>query len=344
MDHLGLELLLLGVLICLSAFFSASETALTTIPRSKVKLFKAQKRRGVISIDALFKHPGRMLTAILVGNTLVNILASVLGTIIMVTFLEQHGLEAYLAIGSVVTTGILTFLILTFGEVSPKTIALAHREQVALFTAPLIRILVLILTPLVLFLVSFPEAVMRILRISKIAPGQSITEQEVKALIDAGKDEGVIADDENKMLHKVFEFSDTPIVQAMTTRSKVVALEVSTSFEQVMKLFASKTYSRVPVYQKRLDNIVGVLYAKDILLWFSGRSRNKAQFENLGSALRKPLFVLETRTTASVFKQMKKEKNHFAIVVNKKGNLLGIATLEDLVEEIMGDIEDEYET
>jgi putative hemolysin len=337
------EVIILVILILLSAFFSASETALTTLPRSKLKLFKQQKRRGVASLEVLIKQPGRMIAAILVGNNIVNILASVLGTVIMVSILGHMHWEEHLALGSAITTGIMTFLILTFGEVSPKTIALAHRETLAPIVAPMVRLLVILFTPVIIFLISFPEMVMRVLRISKSPPGQSITEQEVRALIDASKDEGVIEEDEKKMLHKVFEFNDTPIRNAMTPRGKVQALDSDTPFEQVMKLFSAKPFSRVPVYRKKLDNILGVLYAKDILLWVSGGNRKKAQFANLGSALRKPLFVLETRTTASVFRQMKREKNHFAVVVNSRGNLMGIVTLEDLVEEIMGEIEDEFE-
>lgn len=320
-----------------------SETALTTISRSKVKLFKQQKRRGVHSLEALLHHPGRMVTTILVGNNLVNILASVLGTVVMITVLDHFHWQQHLAIGSAITTGIMTFLILTFGEVFPKTVALAHREALALLVAPMIRVLAWVLTPIVVVLVSFPEAVMRILRISKSPRGQSITEQEVRALIDASKEDGAIEEDEKKMLHKVLEFNDTPIARVMTPRLKVRALEVDTPFELVMKTFLKKPYSRLPVYRKKLDNILGVLYAKDILLWLSGGTKRKAQFDNLGSALRKPLFVMETRTTASVFRQMKKEKSHFAVVVNSKGGMVGIVTLEDLVEEIMGEIEDEFE-
>ncbi len=337
------EVLFLSVLVLLSAFFSASETAITTISRSKVSLFKKQGRRGSVSLEHVLRYPGRTVTAILVGNNVVNILASVLGTVIMVTILEMHGWQQELALGSAVTTGVMTFLILTFGEVFPKTVALAHRETVALFVAPIIRWLVLILTPIVIVLVSFPESVMRVLRISKSPRGQTVSEQEVRAFIDASNEDGALEEEETSMLHKVFEFNDTPISRVMTPRAKVCALDVDTPFEQVMKVFSVKQYSRVPVYRKKLDNVLGVLYAKDILLWFSGKRKQKPQFANLGSALRKPLFVLDIRTTSSVFRQMKREKNHFAVVVNSKGSLLGIVTLEDLVEEIMGEIEDEFE-
>ncbi|MFC1517334.1 hemolysin family protein [Candidatus Margulisiibacteriota bacterium] len=344
MNILILELAVLILLIIFSAFFSGAETALTTIAKSRVKLLYEQKRRGAQSLNNIFKKPGKMLATILVGNNLVNISASILATFIMLSVLQRFGWQEHVALGSGIITGLMTFLILTFGEITPKTIALAHREAFALLAAPIIKFLNWFLSPVVLMLIYFPGFIMRILKISKNPYSQFVTEQEVKALINAGKEEGAIEEEEKKMLHRIFEFNDTLIKDVMTSRNKVVAVEVSSSLDQVMKILSRKPLSRVPVYNKKLDNILGVLYAKDVLLWLSGSSTQKPQFANLGSALRKPVFVLETRKTDSVFRQMKREKNHFAIVVNSQGALVGIVTLEDLVEEIVGEIEDEFDS
>ncbi|MBU0580005.1 MAG: hemolysin family protein, partial [Candidatus Margulisbacteria bacterium] len=323
--------------------FSGTETALTTISKVKVKLLKEQKRRGINTLEKILNQPHKMLATTLVGNNLVNILASVFATLIMLQVLRSANWLEHVALGTGVVTGVMTFLILTFGEITPKTIALAHREEFALFAAPIIYLLNWFLAPIVLILIYFPEFIMRLLKITKSPYSQYVTEKEVKALIDTGKEDGVIAEEEKKMMHKVLEFNDTLISSVMTPRSKIVAIEVSSSLDEVMKVFSKNPLSRLPVYNKKLDNIVGALYAKDVLLWLSGSNTRKAQFANLGSALRKPIFVLETRKTDSVFRQMKREKNHFAIVVNSKGALVGIITLEDLVEEIVGEIEDEFD-
>lgn len=318
-------------LVLLSALFSGSETALTAINRAKVRKLSEDNVRGAKRLEALLENPSRLLSAILLGNNLVNILAASVATNIAV--------QAYGNIGIGIATGILTFIILVFGEITPKTFAIRNPERFALAFFLLISGLVYILYPISRLLVIVANGILKLVGQKSIKEGPFLTAEELKTLVVLGEEEGVIEEKERKMIHSILEFGYTVAREIMVPRTEMVCVRVTQTIGEALEIAQEHGFSRIPVYEKNIDNIVGILYVKD-LLNFITRGRTELKVKDLS---REAYYVPETKRVDELLKEFQLNKVHMAIVVDEYGGTAGLVTLEDVLEEIVGEIFDEYD-
>jgi CBS domain containing-hemolysin-like protein len=327
-------ILLLIILILLSAFFAMAETAMTTISRPRIAHLVELKKPGSKILRRLREDPAKLLSTILVGNNIVNISASVLATLMVTDYFERLGMkEEGLIIGIVI--GIMTLFILVFGEITPKTVAIRNAEPLALWLSPVMVVAEWILNPIawVLTFVSRPFIFIFSGRNPEKVP--FVTEEEIKTLLFVGEKEGVIEKEERAMISGVFKFGDLTVTEVMTPRDNMVFLESHDTAGTAIDKIKESGHSRLPVIDQNLNNIVGVTYAKDLL--------QAARSESIGEHLRQALFIPGVKKVSDLMEQMQAEYKHLAIVVDEFGHTLGLVTLEDLVEEIVGEIHDEYE-
>ena len=327
------SLITLLVLFCLSAFFSAAETALTSLSKIKVNRLLEHKVLGAKLLHDLKEKPAEFIATILIGNNLVNIAASSLATSMVINFFASRGAQGTgLAVG--VATGMMTFLILAFGEITPKTIAIRKAEKFSLFVAPIIAFLNIVFQPIA-YLIGFITRPFILLFGGK-APekGPFITQEEIRLILAAGEKEGVIEEAEREMITSIFEFGETVAREVMTPRPDISACDINKSLDEIKKLVIDSGHSRLPVFEKNLDNIVGILYAKDLL---------KVGPANARDLLRTAIFIPETKKVAELLHEMQAARTHLAIIVDEYGMTSGLVTLEDLIEEIVGEIHDEFE-
>jgi magnesium and cobalt exporter, CNNM family len=323
------RLIILGVLFFFSAFFSGSETALMAIDRLRVKYLVQKKRRGAQKLEALLEQPDRLLGAILIGNNLVNIAISVLATGL---FVHHYGER-----GELITILVLTPFLLLFSEISPKSYAAKYPEKVSFFILQPIRMMIWMLAPVIWVVTGFSRLVTRLL------PGEGvarpvISEDEIRTLITVGEQTGVVAKNQRKMLHGVFELSQTRVRDVMIPRTELVGINVDSSYAEVLLLVQQSRHSRFPVYRESLDNIIGIIHSKDIL----GVIGRPEEFF-LEEIVRPPYFVPESKRIETLLQSFRKRRNHLAVVVDEYGGVEGVVTLEDIVEEIVGEIQDEYD-
>jgi putative hemolysin len=326
-----LYLIIFVVCLVLSAFFSSAETALVSVSKLKVKHLVSIQAKRSERLERLIDEPGKFLAAILLGNNLVNIAAAALGTIMAVAAVGP-------AWGVLLATVCVTALVLVFGEVIPKTIAAHNAETIALIYSGPVRLVIWILYPFVLVLnrigISFTRMVAEVDENKKL-----VSEEEIRTAITVGEAEGVWEEAEAEMIHKVFEFADRPVSETMTPRTEIVWIGEGTTLSQFLETYQLYPHSRFPVYQGTTDNVVGVLYIKDVL---------KAQAENsagpdtsIDGFVRPAYFVPESKQLGGLLSEMKDNKVKITIVIDEYGGVAGMATLEQLIEEIVGSIGDE---
>lgn len=320
------ELIILGVLLILSGFFSGSETALTSISRARAEALAKEGLRGSKALITLKENTTRMLVIILVGNNLVNIGASALATVLATEWFGH--------LGPGIAVGALTVLILVFGEVTPKSWAAMHAERISLFAAPIILNFGRAVLPAVWVLERFAA---RLHRMAGVSREPTVTESEVLSLLTYGAEEGTIEDDEIEMIERVFAFNDSTVRDVMTPRNEVFSLDGSLSIREALPFLVKGSVSRVPVYNQAPDDVIGVIYLRDVL---QALVDNKAE-SALRTIAHEPLFVPQTQTIDELFDTLRKTKRHLALVVNEYGMLQGVVTLEDLLEELVGEIYDE---
>lgn len=335
------------ILLVFSAFFSAAETALVSISKQQLHKFKREKRKGFRSVLALRKHPSRMITTILIGNNIMNIAATALSTQVIIDILKAYDIFTP-AYATVITTLIVAFFLLIFGEITPKNIALAKHENMALFAAPLIQIFAVAFSPFVRTMSALSSLLIRVLGGNVLGPGSLVTEQEILDTLEAGRDSGAIEHDEQRMMTGVIKFGDKLVGNVMTTLENVIAVEEYSSLRNILDVIKDKPRSRVPVYRQQRGRVCGVLYLKDLLFHVATKHLTGEQLEyfNLKDyplLIRKPFVVYAHHRTADVLKIMRAKKIHIAIVADRKQKTVGIITIEDLIEEIVGEIKDEYE-
>lgn len=319
----------LFLLFLLSAFFSGSETALTAIDRLRVHYLVDQKRRGARRLEELLAQPDRLLSGILIGNNLVNIAASVFATTLFVSwFGSQHG--------ELATILILTPLLLLFAEVCPKVYAKRNPERVAFFALRPIQAVLWLLGPLVALVTFFSRFMTRLMPHEADRP--IISGEEIRAMINVGEKEGVVAEEQHRMLHGIFELAEICVRDVMIPRTEVIGIEAGSSFEQVLKVVQESKHSRFPVFEGDLDHVVGVIHSKEILDYI-----HRPQEFSLKNLARRPFFVPESTPIEALLHAFRKRRAHLAMVVDEYGGVEGIVTLEDVVEEIVGEIQDEYD-
>ena len=322
------NLFILTLLLTFSAFFSASETALFSVNKIKLRNLADKGDRQAEKVLTLLKNPEDLLSTILIMNNLVNITISSLTSVFMYNFLGKVGVS--------IATGIVTILVLLFGEITPKTLAIDFSEKISLKVVDIIIFLVTFLKPIVFIFKSISK---RIKTIGGRASNSIITEDELKTILAVSEENGVLDTSEKEMIYKVFSFGDLVAKDVMVPKMNISGLDYTSSYSETMKMIKEEKYSRVPVYKDSIDNIVGILNVKDLLF----ENIEEENF-NLNEYIRKPNQTYEYKNVQDIFKEMKRIKTHMIVVLDEYGATKGIITMEDLVEEIVGDIDDEYDT
>ncbi|WP_227766955.1 hemolysin family protein [Zhaonella formicivorans] len=326
-----LRLLLLGVLLLFSAFFSAAETALMSINKIRVRYLAEHGNAKGKKVAKIVSQPNKLLSTILIGNNIVNIGASALATILAVELLGER-------IGLAIATTVMTLLVLIFGEIVPKSIAAHSSERVSYLVVQPISVLMKLFFPLTKLFSFLTNGVLKFLGY-KNRKEPLITEEEILTLVNVGQEEGVLHVEEKEMIHSVLEFTDSLVKDVMVPRTDMFAVPSSLTLADFLYQLQEEQYSRIPVYEDTIDNILGVIYVKDLALAMESLDRQRQVAEFVHPAY----FVPEVKKVGDLLREMKKHRFHLAIVVDEFGGTAGLVTLEDLVEEILGEIDDEYD-
>lgn len=323
-----IKLIVIIVLILLSAFFSSAETALSTIGEIKVRSLVEENKKGSHILQKVIERYSKMLSAILIGNNIVNIAASSLVTVFT---MEIWG-NAYISVG----TGVLTLVVLLFGEIIPKNAAKIKADIVALIYAPVIYALMLVLTPVIWIVDKIANAIMWCLKIDPNSKA-AMTEAELRTFVDVSHEDGVIESGEKVMINNVFDFSDSVARDIMVPRIDMICVEEHAKYDEVLEVFKQHMYTRIPVYRDEPDNIIGLINVKDFIL-----VEDKRQF-TIADIMRDTYYTYEYKKTADLLMELRKTIYSVAFVLSEYGICVGMVTLEDLLEEIVGEIRDEYD-
>ena len=324
--------ILLVVFLVFSAIFSGSETALTSLSKIKVKNLQEKLGEKGEILSLWLKYPDRLLTTILIGNNFVNIAASAMATSIAIGY--GHPMAVALA------TGLMTFIILVFGEIVPKTFARSNSEKIAPKAIRFLNIFSFMLSPIVKFLSWISGGIISLFGGKSSVARHVLDFQDIKLLISAGEKEGIIEEEKKEMIEGIFEFGITKVSEVMIPRIDMFTIEVNTPFSEALQSIREKGYSRIPVFEESMDNIIGILYAKDLLKTWGEEEIKNIKLKDL---IRAPYFTPESRRLDDLLKDFRKEKTHIAIVVDEYGGTAGLVTIEDVLEEIVGEIEDEFD-
>lgn len=321
------EIIALIALLMLSGFFSGAETACMSVSRIQAQAMVKQKKKGAETLLKLKEQPRRLIITILIGNNIVNIGASALATVIASDYFGHAGAG--------IATGIMTFLVLVFGEITPKSYATVHNKKIALQIAGPIMFISKVLHPLVLFFEYMTTHIIRLFGSTKKT--QIFSETELRTLVEVGVSEKILEKAEKEFIEGVLEFNDITVGKVMTPKNRMFCLKENISVDKAIKEINKREHSRVPVYRGNKDNIIGFLYIKD-LLKITSEKKNRMKIKNV---IRKPLYVSQTSVISDVFRKFQTRHIHLGIVINKKHEVKGIVTMEDVIEEIVGEILDE---
>lgn len=330
--------LLLVILIYLSSVFSASETALTSV--SKLKLRESLQKGNEKEEKNELHMFNNLLTVILIMNNLINILASSIATLLVVGLLKNYLPES---VSALLSTLILTFFILIFGEITPKIYARQNNEKIFNRMINILLFLSKIFSPLIKILVSISNFVIKVIGGKHVEDAPFITPEDIIMYVEVGREEGTLKHEESFMLKRTLEMEESLVKEIMIPRVDIVAIEESETLDKLMEVIKEEEYSRIPVYKDTIDNIVGICYAKDVLVFFNDRGSEVSEKVKVKELMREPLFVPETMKISELLKIFKEQKIHMAIVVDEYGGTAGLVTMEDILEEIFGEIMDEYD-
>ena len=317
------------ILLCLSAFFSSSETALTTVNQIRMRTLADNGDKRAARVLHVTGNPGKMLSAILIGNNIVNLSASSISTSLAIHLFGNTGAG--------IATGILTFLILIFGEVTPKTMATIKADSMSLTAAAPIGFLMKILTPVIFIINKLSLGLMFLLHVNIKDAQKKMTEEELRTIVDVSQENGVIEHEERDMIHNLFDFGDAEAKEIMVPRIDMTFVQADATYQEVLDIFRQDMFTRLPVYEDSTDNVIGIINMKDFLL------QNDTPEFSVRNLLREPYFTYEHKNTADLFLEMRKSSISLAIVLDEYGVTAGLITLEDLLEEIVGEIRDEYD-
>ena len=326
-DTVVIRLVLVVVCLVLSAFFSSSETALTTVNLIRIRNLADNGDKAAAWVLKARRDQSKMLGAILIGNNVVNLSASSMLTVLVTDVFGSQAVGA--------ATGVLTLLVLLFGEITPKTIATLEAEKNALRFARVICLLMTILTPVIFVVNLLSGGVLRLLGVDPNKPTDSITEDELRTIVEVGHEKGVIESEEKEMINNVFDLGDSVARDIMVPRIDMSFVDVEASYEELMEIFRRDHYTRLPVYEDNTDNVIGIINMKDLILL-----EDRAAF-SVRDYLRQPLFTFESKKLSELMIEMRKTSNNIVIVLDEYGATAGLITLEDILEEIVGDIRDE---
>ena len=324
------SLIVLIILLLLSAFFSSAETALTTVNKIRMRTLSEAGNKKADRVLRVTEDSGKMLSAILIGNNIVNLSASSLATSLAIKYFGS--------VGAGIATGILTLLILIFGEVTPKTKATIHADKMSLSYGFVIELLMKVLTPVIFIVNKLSMAILFLLRVDPKDKDKQMTEEELRTIVDVSQETGVIEDEERDMIHNLFDFGDSEAKEVMVPRIDMTFVEKNASYKEILEVFRKDKFTRIPVYEETTDHVIGIINMKDLLLC------EDPEAFTIDSILREPYFTYEHKNTANLFIEMRKNSIALAIVLDEYGVTAGLITLEDLLEEIVGEIRDEYDT
>ena len=330
-----IQLIILILLLLLSGIFSSAETALTTVNLNKLRALQEEggrKGRKAARVLKMREEPSRLLTTVLIGNNIVNLSASALTTI----FVTRLFNSAMIGVG----TGVLTFLVLLFGEIVPKSLAALYALPMSLFYSGPAYVLSLVLSPVIWILNKISRGIFRIFRIDPDVNPDQMTESELRMIVDVSHEEGVIEKEEQEMITNVVDFGDAVAKEVMVPRADMTVAAVTATYDELLEQLRQDNYSRLPIYEDSRDHIVGILHVKDLILYAEKHGRENVDVSRI---MRKPVYVYEYQRTTQVFKDMKASSTTMCIVLDEYGITAGLITTEDLIEEIVGDIRDEYD-
>ena len=322
------QLIILIILLMLSAFFSSAETALTTVNKIRIRSLADDGSKRAKTVLKITDNSGKMLSAILIGKNIVNVAAASITTSL-----------AYSLGGSAVAiaNAVITISILLFGEITPKTTATIHAEKLALIYAPIISIFMKIMTPVIFIINGLSNAVLLLLRIDPNAKNQTMTENELRTIVDVSHEDGVIESDEKEMIYNVFDLGDAKAKDVMVPRVHVTFADVNTTYEELIEIFREDKFTRLPIFEDSTDNVIGTINMKDLLLF-----DNTKEF-HIRDILREAYFTYEYKNISELLVEMREASFNIAIVLDEYGDTAGLITLEDILKEIVGEIHDEYD-
>lgn len=323
------QFIILIILLMLSAFFSSSETALTTVNKIRLRsLADEGNKRAALVLDVTENHTSKMLSAILIGNNIVNISASSLSATLAYAF------GGYMVS---IATAVLTVAILVFGEITPKNYATINAEKISLRYIKVIWIFMTVMTPVIFIINLFSRGIMFLLRVDPNAGSKTITEDELRTIVDVSHEDGVIETGEKELIYNVFDLNDANAKDIMVPRVHVTFANVDDTYEELIEIFREDKFTRLPVYEENPDNIVGIINMKDLLLY------DRNQPFSVREIMREPYFTYEYKSISELLVEMRSATFNIAIVLDEYGEMAGIVTLEDILEEIVGEIHDEYD-
>ena len=345
---MSIEILVLIILIIFNAFFAASEMALVSLNDNKIRLMAEQGNKKAIMVQNLLLEPSRFLATIQIGITLAGFLASAFAAEsfagrlaeILYNFGIPLNVNLLETISTVMITLVLSYFTLVFGELVPKRLALQKSEKISMFAAAPLTLLSKVTSPFVKLLTVSTNLVVRLFGFDPNEESEEVTEEEIRMMVDVGKEKGTIRETEKEMINNVFEFNNKTVSDIMTHRTNIVAVPVDFTMQQTLHLVNVEKYTRIPVYEENLDNIIGTLHVKDLVYFIENGKQEQFSLREL---IREPYFVLESTYIDHLFREMQRNKVHMAVVIDEYGGTDGIVTMEDVIEEIVGNIFDEYD-
>ena len=324
------QIIILIIMLILSGFFSASETALLSLSKIRIRHMVEEEVKGAKLVEKLIENPDKFLGAVLLANNVVNIGSASLASAIAASFFGSNAV--------VISTVIMTMLVLLFGEIIPKNLAQQNSEKIALKVAKTITIIVKVCGPIIWVCNKISNAFIKILGGSVNKTEPFITEEEFKTMVVVGEEEGVLEEEEKELIYNVFEFGDLQVKDIMIQRLDIVGLNKDSTYEDILATLREDKFSRFPVFDKNIDDVVGILNVKDLVLL----GDSEEDFD-INKFIREPFYTFEFKKITELLNEMRKTRNHIAVVLDEYGGTAGIVTIEDLIEELVGEIEDEYD-
>jgi CBS domain containing-hemolysin-like protein len=332
-SSLFLDIFIIAASIIAVAVLSSSESSFIAVNKIRIRSLMEKGDSSAKAVQGILDRHDRLFSAVILSGNLFTVLATSMGTALA---LRYFGPEA----GIVIATVIMTFLTVVFGELAPKTFAVTHSERVALIIARPLALYIRLISPLIWIFNVSSNLILRLFGVKEKPASPFVTEDEIKTMISIGEEEGTIEEEEKKLLHKVFEFGDTEVSEAMVPRTEVVAIPEDASVQDAMALVSEKGFSRYPVIKENMDNITGILYTKDLLITMSQTDIKDLSISNF---MRQPYYIPENKMVSELLDDMRKRKFHIAVVIDEYGGTAGLVTLEDIMEEIVGGLQDEFE-
>ena len=323
------QIIIIIILLLLSAFFSSAETAFTMVNKIRIRSLIEDGNKRAITVGKIIDNSGKMLSAILIGNNIVNISASALMTSLTIRLWGSY------ATG--IATGVMTVLVLIFGEITPKTTATIYAEKFALVYAPVVYFIMFIFTHVIFIIDKLSGVILKLIHVDANNKHNKITEEELRTFVQVSHEDGVIESNEKKIINNLFDFGDTEAKDVMIPRIDMTLADVNTGYDDIIELFRETKYTRIPIYEGNPDNVIGILNIKDLIL-------SQHNDFNIRSIMRKPFFTYEHKNTSELFNVKQRSSHSISIVLDEYGSTAGMITTEDLLEEIVGEIRDEYDT